>query len=99
MYLEKFNFSNPKLIGRFYWMALGAFAAKQVYCGVLALDDSKTKLGLWGLGNSKGIISKTGVKSDTVNDFSKLTKDDLNYLRARMLKGNLWLFLDIFAYH
>lgn len=29
-YLEKEKFSNPKLIGRYYWMGLGAFASKTV---------------------------------------------------------------------
>lgn len=39
MYLEQTTHGNEDKVGRFYWIGLGAFAAKQVYCGIYALDD------------------------------------------------------------
>lgn len=82
IYLEESGENDKKSAqGRFYWMGLGAFAAKQVYCGVLALDDISTKIGST-LGLAGGI-----------------TTDDLKFFKEEMLKGNLWLFFDIYPSH
>ena len=37
LYLENFEHGNPKLLGRFYWAGLAAFASKQVACTVQKL--------------------------------------------------------------
>nr|WP_272506305.1 IS630 transposase-related protein [Moraxella bovis] len=82
IYLEESGENDKKSAqGRFYWMGLGAFAAKQVYCGVLALDDISTKIGST-LGLAGGIAT-----------------DDLKFFKEEMLKGNLWLFFDIYPSH
>lgn len=82
IYLEESGENDKKSAqGRFYWMGLGAFAAKQVYCGVLAMDDISTKIGST-LGLAGGI-----------------TTDDLKFFKEEMLKGNLWLFFDIYPSH
>lgn len=82
IYLEESGENDKKSAkGRFYWMGLGAFAAKQVYCGILALDDLSTKFG-----------SEFGLAGG-------ITTDDLKFFKEEMLKGNLWLFLDIYPSH
>ena len=89
MYLEIGG--NPKLKGRFYWMALGAIAAKQVYCGILALDDLVSQYGARGFDLAKyfGFPSNAEIPSQS----------EVNYVRKKLLKGNLWLYLDIYPAH
>jgi hypothetical protein len=53
MYLEKFPLGDTKKVGRFYWMGLGAFAAKQV---AVTLEKWQVRTTRWselyeGLGN------------------------------------------------
>ena len=82
IYLEESGENDKKSAkGRFYWMGLGAFAAKQVYCGVLALDDVSTEIG------------------STFDLAGGITTDDLKFFKEEMLKGNLWLFFDIYPSH
>ncbi|OPH33606.1 DUF2515 family protein [Moraxella equi] len=104
MYLETSKKGGKNLKGRFYWMGLAAFAAKQVYCGALAMDDVVNK----GL-------SKVGYYGNKLDDFTgakaiapqyikhleenALSDKELDYIRERMLLGNLFLFLDIYPYH
>lgn len=81
IYLETTGaYDKPNLRGRFYWMGLGAFAAKQVYCAILALNDKANQLG-------------------AITPSIDFTRDDIVFLRKNMLKGNLWLFLDIYPSH
>jgi hypothetical protein len=100
MYLEKNDYSNSKYKGRFYWMALGAIAAKQVYCGILALDDfvSKYAGGVLLEGANK-ILDKQNISDMRFIGTGGISKDDFDYMRKCMLKGNLWLYLDIYPYH
>lgn len=104
MYLETSKKGGKNLKGRFYWMGLAAFAAKQVYCGALAMDDVVNK----GL-------SKVGYYGNKLDDFTgakaiapkyikhleenALSDKELDHIRERMLLGNLFLFLDIYPYH
>ncbi len=83
LFLEKEPNSDINKKGRFYWMALGSIAAKQVYCGVLALGDCLIKT-----------ASMFGAQFIT-----NITTSDLEYMRSKMIKGNLWLYLDIQTYH
>ena len=81
IYLETTGtYDKPNLRSRFYWMGLGAFAAKQVYCAILALNDKVNQFG-------------------AMTPFVDFTRDDIVFLRTNMLKGNLWLFLDIYPSH
>lgn len=104
MYLETSKKGNKNLKGRFYWMGLAVFAAKQVFCGVLAMDDVVNK----GL----SIASYYGNKLDDFTGAKKiapewmvhleenaLSNEELQYVRERILLGNLFLFLDIYPYH
>lgn len=97
IYLEESGENDKKSeIGRFYWMGLGAFAAKQVYCGVLALDEFFTNRSL----NVAKFLNGLGEKINLNPNFMDgLTTDDLKFFKEEMLKGNLWLFLDIYPSH
>ena len=100
MYLEKTKISNVKYKGRFYWMALGAIAAKQVYCGILALDDFVSKVGGGViLDGANRVLDKIDISDRRFIATGGITKSDFDYMKYCMLKGNLWLYLDIYPYH
>lgn len=104
MYLETSKKGDKNLKGRFYWMGLAAFAAKQVYCGVLAMDDVVNKgLSIAGYYGNK-LDDFTGAKKIAPEyikhlEENALSGQELDYIRERMLLGNLFLFLDIYPYH
>ncbi len=57
-YLEQEDGGNEKLMGRFYWMGLAAFASKQVMCG---LDFTTLATTAWPIGKPVVDIGKNGL--------------------------------------
>lgn len=103
LYLEQNDGGNPALKGRFYWAGLAAIAAKQVYCGVLAMQDVISKYGshaayLGGLLDKYAGMDIDGSWPTSLQNNS-ISKQEIEYMREKMLKGNLWLFLDIYPTH
>lgn len=107
MYLEQTTYGDKNKRGRFYWMGLGAFAAKQVYCGIYALDDF---VNIYSQGTSTWLenkLDKKKISSQKLNEYlNKMPKShelpsstDMKYTKEKMLKGNLWLYLDIYTAH
>lgn len=113
-YLELEDGCDPSKKGRFYWMALGAFASKTVAC----LLDSWPVKGSFIGGILVEAISSEGDTSPppppTVNhqiyestDVLKrqpeiqqvFTADDLLVISEGLGLGNLWLFLDVATWH
>lgn len=107
MYLEQTTHGNEDKVGRFYWIGLGAFAAKQVYCGIYALDDFANMHSQGTLKWLEDKLKKHKVPISKLNEYlSKIpksnelpTKQEMEYAKAKMLKGNLWLYLDIYTAH
>lgn len=104
MYLETSKKGNKNLKGRFYWMGLAAFAAKQVYCGVLAMDDMVNKVSSISSYYGNKLDDFTGAKKIIPEwmvhlEENALSGKELQYVRERMLLGNLFLFFDIYPYH
>lgn len=111
MYLEQNTNSTRSKVGRFYWIGLGAFAAKQVYCGIFALDDLYNTYSQ-NIADFKDTIvdklKKEKRSNEEIEAFlkNKIPKKDeiptvkeIKYVKEKMLKGNLWLYLDIYAVH
>lgn len=104
MYLETDEKGDKQLKGRFYWMGLAAFAAKQVYCGILAMDDMVNKVSSISSYYGNKLDDFTGAKKIAPEwmkhlEENALSGEELQYVRERMLLGNLFLFLDIYPYH
>lgn len=104
MYLENSKKGNKNLKGRFYWMGLAVFAAKQVYCGILAMDDMVNKISSISSYYGNKLDDFTGAKKIAPEwmahlEENALSGEELKYVRDRMLLGNLFLFLDIYPYH
>lgn len=104
MYLETSKKGNENLKGRFYWMGLAVFAAKQVYCGILAMDDMVNKISSISSYYGNKLDDFTGAKKIAPEwmahlEENALSGEELKYVRDRMLLGNLFLFLDIYPYH
>jgi hypothetical protein len=95
-YLEQEKGCDPSKKGRFYWMALGAFASKTVAC---ALEDPRVRL---QPPNQTIDLQKVKEKLGSAGDF--LPKDigispGLDKVKQSLAKGNFWLFSDISAWH
>ncbi|MEM6406046.1 MAG: hypothetical protein AAF669_05595, partial [Pseudomonadota bacterium] len=75
-YLETEEGCDPAKKGRFYWMALGAFASKTVAC---LLDSWQVKR--------------------TFDTGRHLWDEELAVISEGLGLGNLWLFMDISAWH
>lgn len=60
LYLEQEEYSNPKKKGRYYWMALGAFASKTVACtlDLTRVDAGKHAPDVTGLGYVRDGLGK-----------------------------------------
>jgi hypothetical protein len=112
LYLEEEAFGDKSKIGRYYWMALGAFAVKTV---VYLLEDIKSTAKNDTQVNNNSTAAKTvhtyaGIaKYLTLNPALSLAIKGVEVLTADLptiinattafAKGNLWLFMDIAPWH
>ena len=84
-YLELEEGGDENKIGRYYWMALGAFASKTVAC---LLENLRVQLSYAG-GAVMTVFNK---------EFSDEYLD-MHEIGNGLGKGNLWLFIDIASSH
>ena len=89
-YLEEEEGGDPSKKGRYYWMALGAFASKTVAC---LLDTPQLR--------AMAISSKAPAAAVPIFEpFSRAIKAlKPETVPLGLGKGNLWLFIDIAASH
>jgi hypothetical protein len=92
-YLETEQGGNTSKIGRYYWMALGAFASKTVAC---LLDT-------WQLNTTYAVGKASTNKENEANWFGKIIgtvmPDNAHNIANGLGQGNLWLFSDIAPTH
>jgi hypothetical protein len=84
-YLELEEGGEKDKIGRYYWMALGAFASKTVAC---LLGDLRVQMS-YAAG-----ATAAAPKIELVDKYT-----DLHEIGNGLGKGNLWLFIDIASSH
>lgn len=95
-YLETEEGGTPSKKGRYYWMALGAFASKTVAC---TLESSATQaLSSGGITATIPILQQLQIYAKIAGNwenpltFGQAVSDGLG-------KGNFWLFCDISGWH
>lgn len=91
-YLEQEAGGDPIKKGRFYWMALGAFASKTVAC---TLEHGSTRV-LRALRFSTR-LNMEFLETLRITNSGRLRVDTA--LWEGLAKGNFWLFLDISGWH
>ncbi len=95
-YLETEEGGDKTKLGRYYWMALGAFASKTVACLLDSGSVQTSYFGGWATTNSEDEMNLLG---KAVGRVFPSVPTHMKNIANGLGQGNLWLFSDIAPTH